>query len=223
MSHTEFDSRFTKVPTSSLAAYGSDYLESVLCALIVDPEDAFRAAERFGGRTPHSFNDFARAGGVEELLITLAQWAESMTIERSLDEISAWDPRIAAWVAATCLRTSAQSIPATPAIFEAAVEEIEDYAVGKKGRMHTNGSSIMDGQARRYANVDTATSYLCYAAADALRGEKHDGFRRSVVACVEALYRQLKSQRVTRDRIRTDFELRVIPQSLLSFPVRRPM
>jgi hypothetical protein len=219
------DQHFTEIPVESISAYGSDYLHSVLCALIVDPARAAETEYKYGTRLPHAFNDFVMVGGpraVGMLLVTLKQWSESVSAERSMDEITAWEPRLAAWASLSSLRSIQTSIPSLPAVFDTAMESIEDYATGVADSMDSIGISVMSHQAQRFAGdtYDAPAAYACYAAADAIGGPASNGFRRSVVACIEASARISGGSRKDLLKMRDVFERYIIPNSFLHYPVK---
>lgn len=219
------DQHFTQIPIESISAYGSEYLQSVLCALIVDPSLATEAEYKYGTTLPHAFNDFVRNGGqraVGMLLITLKEWSERVTAERAMDEIAAWEPRLAAWASLSSLRSIQTSIPSLPAVFESAMETIEDYATGVIDSMDPVGISVMSHQAQRFSGhtYDIAAAYACYAAADAIGGSRSNGFRRSVVSCIESAAIVSGGRKEDLRKMRKVFETYIIPNSFLHYPMK---
>lgn len=223
---------FYKIPDASLSAYGTDSLDAILCALIVDPDKAAYTAKRFGTRLPHSLADFVIVGkenGAEALVLTLHQWAFQIQGEQALmhvmQSLTDWDTGMAAWASAAILKVLSEKFQVLPAIFDAAIEELEDYSIGAKYSMHINAPSLLEAQGERYIKSNAAAAAACYAASYALQGPDSDGFARSSASAVEALYKlaQDSRQRVTREMVRHFLLTMVVAPSLLDYPIQTRM
>lgn len=101
---------FPLIPQRSFDAYVRERtLQELLCALIVDPDEALDMAEQRGvARTPHSLEDFRLAGGskgVDAALETAARWAATnRSIWLSSPQLPIWDRHVAAWCAISVTR-----------------------------------------------------------------------------------------------------------------------
>lgn len=101
---------YTLVPNRSIDAYVKyGTLDEVLCALIVDPDEAYDAARECGVKnTPHSLRDFeisTGSSGVSAALQTVAEWTMNQPEARiAMRQIGPWDRYVACWCASQCVR-----------------------------------------------------------------------------------------------------------------------
>ena len=90
---------YTHIPQKSYKAYVNDRqnLDQVLCALIVDPDDAADAAKEYGLELPHSLEDFQSYSlkFVEMMKQTLAQWVmTNANAQDAMPELTRWNIRV---------------------------------------------------------------------------------------------------------------------------------
>jgi hypothetical protein len=102
--------QYTLIPNQSFDAYvRRGTLREVLCALIVQPEEAEDMAEEHGvEETPHSMGAFELAGGskaVSAALQTTAEWTMRQHVaDDAILQIAKWNSRLGVWCACQVAR-----------------------------------------------------------------------------------------------------------------------
>lgn len=105
---------FTLVPERSYKAFVKDKLptlDELMCALVVDPDEAQDVAKERKLRIPHGLPVFADLGRVPytAALQTIAQWMMQQPVEGApLDLLAKYDRRLVAWIACQVARESLQ-------------------------------------------------------------------------------------------------------------------
>lgn len=97
---------YTEVPQRSYEAYvgeGRPQLEELLCAFVVDPDEAVDAAEQYGvRRTPHSLKTIRSmgSGAIDAAMLTISQWVSKQAgAGRAISQIGNYDRRLGIWCA----------------------------------------------------------------------------------------------------------------------------
>jgi hypothetical protein len=129
---------YTAVPLRSVRAYAKREpvtLEAVLCAAIVDPENAEDAFEEYGASgTPHSLRDFLDWRGdlgVDIALQVAAQWTIQQKEARTvIEQIIAWDHRVGVWCACQVAREALRFVPEDEERPRIAIEATERWVIG---------------------------------------------------------------------------------------------
>jgi hypothetical protein len=181
------------IPQRSFDAYvRRGTLDEVMCALIVDPDEAYDAAQEYGTRnTPHSlsaFSDLRGMNGVEMALRTVSEWTmQQEDAERTVWQIVDWDRRVGVWCVCQLARTALKYIPQEESRPRLAIEAAEkwligtadtadvrsaaaaastyaaDFAYSRVGLFPTDETDVITSAA--YAAVDAATTAADYASA----------------------------------------------------------
>lgn len=174
---------YTMIPQRSFDAYvsRSKQLKEILCALIVDPDEAHDAALEYGVQnTPHQYEDFKSLGmkSVEKMLSTISLWARNRDSREAMADIVDWNMTLGLWCGCSVARMSIQFADAASNRPRLAIEKAESL-IRSKGNDWNNrdlcmtAESIMDlGQDLEYMARDqeamNAAFWATYAAAYAL-------------------------------------------------------
>lgn len=125
------------IPQRSFDAYvRRGTLDEVMCALLVDPDEAYDAAQEYGTRnTPHSlsaFSDLRGMNGVEMALQTVSEWTtQQEDAERTVWQIVDWDRRVGIWCVCQLARTALKYIPQEENRPRLAIEAAEHWVAGR--------------------------------------------------------------------------------------------
>lgn len=166
---------YTMIPQRSFDAYvkRGDIVE-VMCALIVDPNQAYAMAREYGVRdTPHSLSDFEKAGGsdaVETALLAASIWTmQQGSADTAISDIVYWDRRVAVWCACQVARTVLRFIPAGEDKSLRAIITAEAWVDGRADISQVRASAMelrktYRPSATSYSNANASAHYAAESA-----------------------------------------------------------
>lgn len=132
---------YTLIHPKSFKAYvRRGTLREVLCALIVQPEEAEDIAEEYGfSATPHAMKDFELAGGskaVSAALQTIAEWTMRQSgADVAIVQITQWNRRLGVWCACQTSKMLLGEVSSDVEPFKELISLIEGWVVGRVGRL----------------------------------------------------------------------------------------
>lgn len=222
---------YTAVPARSVTAYAKRKpiaLAHILCAAIVDSENAEDASDQYGVYgTPHSLRDFLEwrgAVGVDLALQISSQWTMQQDEARpAILEIVAWDHRAGVWCACQAAREALRFVPEDEARPRLAIETVERWVVGEatigevRAATASASAAAATADAADAANAAEAVAYVSNAVVHAA----HYDLVSTAIFDVAEAYAERRENRGARglSRYRELIRLReVISNACMTFP-----
>ena len=168
----QMNSYYTNISQKSYDAYVKDRrdLDQVLCALIVDPDEAADAAKEYGLELPHSLDAFQSYSLklVEMMKQTLAQWAMTMDrADQALGTLAAWSRRFGAWGSCAVARSVLSYVPSKEKRPLRAIELTESWVIGAPDAASVRKASLDSYDAASSYGVYGRVNYACLTACQA--------------------------------------------------------